>query len=288
MKLFVYLYIMKESIKNKLRNLLSEALITLGGVAYPKDNNVVIFAGGSGSGKGFIKDNLLGIEGIVFDTDALKEKYTRSEKLKQSLKDEFGFDADSFNFKNPDDVSKLHTILSSKGIPEKIYQTVLNSVAELERKPNIIFDVTLSNLTRLHNISFMLKEVGYKEVNTHLVWVLTEYSVAMENNKRRDRVVPKLVFKDIHKGVSRTMNDLLQMENIAEYVDGDIWIVFNNPLVDTNKTTSPNGGSYLDKVNYVKLKSKGQPLMPYETIERSIIDKINTYVHHKTKWSTGE
>ena len=134
----------------------------------------------------------------------------------------------------------------------------------------------------------MLKEVGYEPIKTHLVWVLTEYSVALHNNTKRDRVVPKVVFKDIHKGVSRTMNDLLQLKEIKDYIDGDIWIVFNNPEVDTNKVTSPHGGSYLDKVNYIKLKSAGGELIPYENIEKAIIDKINSYVHHKTKWKYGE
>ena len=46
---------------------LMEALITFGGKAYPKFGNVVIMAGGAGSGKGFVKDNLVGIEGFTFD-----------------------------------------------------------------------------------------------------------------------------------------------------------------------------------------------------------------------------
>ena len=104
-----------DSLKNIFRDaLLNEALITLGGKAYPKDGNVVIFAGGSGSGKGFVKDKLLGIEGIVFDTDELKKKYLQSLKLKTSLKNDFGLDVDNFDFKNPEHVDKLHNILSSK------------------------------------------------------------------------------------------------------------------------------------------------------------------------------
>lgn len=276
---------MKDIIKTKLReSLLDEALITLGGVAYPKENNVVIFAGGSGSGKGFIMKNLLGIEGIVFDTDKLKHQYLESEKLRASLQQEYGIDVDNFNFKNPEDVNKLHVALSAKGIPEKVYLKVLNAVESLERKPNIIFDITLANVTRLHNISNMLTASGYEQRNTHLVWVLTEYSVAKQNNAKRDRVVPQVVFKDIHKGVSRAMNDILQLDNLSEYIDGDIWIVFNNPSIDTSKVSSPNGGSYIDKVNYVKIKSAGKPALPYNQIEKEMIDKINSYVHKKTKW----
>ena len=35
---------------------LQEALITFGGKPYPKFGNIVILAGGAGSGKGFIRD----------------------------------------------------------------------------------------------------------------------------------------------------------------------------------------------------------------------------------------
>jgi hypothetical protein len=51
---------------------LTEALITFSGQAYPKFGNVVILAGGAGSGKGFVKDKLIGIEGFNFDVDELK------------------------------------------------------------------------------------------------------------------------------------------------------------------------------------------------------------------------
>lgn len=41
--------------------IVSEALITFGGKNYPNFGQVVIVAGGSGSGKGFVIDNLFGI-----------------------------------------------------------------------------------------------------------------------------------------------------------------------------------------------------------------------------------
>ena len=52
---------------------LVEKLITFGGQAYPKFGNVIIMAGGAGSGKGFVKDKLVGAEGFVFDVDELKK-----------------------------------------------------------------------------------------------------------------------------------------------------------------------------------------------------------------------
>jgi len=41
--------------------MLMEKLITFGGKAYPKFGHVLIMAGGAGSGKGFIQQNLIGL-----------------------------------------------------------------------------------------------------------------------------------------------------------------------------------------------------------------------------------
>jgi hypothetical protein len=50
---------------------LLEKLITFGGQAYPKFGNIIIMAGGAGSGKGFVLGTLVGAEGKVFDVDEL-------------------------------------------------------------------------------------------------------------------------------------------------------------------------------------------------------------------------
>jgi hypothetical protein len=55
----------------KFKSYINEALITLANKR-PKYNNIVILAGGAGSGKGFINTNLLGIEGKTFDVDEIK------------------------------------------------------------------------------------------------------------------------------------------------------------------------------------------------------------------------
>ena len=78
---------------------LEEALITFGGKAYPDFGQVVILAGGAGSGKGFVKSKLLGIEGIVFDVDRLKELVIASTKFNAKAKEEFGIDVSKLNLK---------------------------------------------------------------------------------------------------------------------------------------------------------------------------------------------
>ncbi len=275
---------MKEIIKEKIREKVNEVLITLGGKAYPNNGNVVIFAGGSASGKGFVKDNLLGLEGKVIDTDQLKELYLKSLKLKTALQNDYGLNVNEFDFKNPNDVNKLHQILSAKGVNAKRIDILSNTIKNISLKPNIIFDTTLSSLTTFNNLTTMIREMGYEMKNVHLVWVVTEYQTALKNNKKRDRVVPTIVFKDIHKGVSRTINELIQLPDLSNFMDGDIWFAFNNPVTDTNIQKSDLGGQYISQANVIKLKSSGQPMKPYNQIENEIIDRVNSYVHKKSQW----
>ncbi|UQJ94980.1 hypothetical protein IANJMKHF_00074 [Klebsiella phage CPRSA] len=72
-----------KSFKQFTESTLTEALITFGGRAYPKFGQVVILAGGAGSGKGFTLEKLLGIEGITLDVDALKKLVMGSDNSQQ-------------------------------------------------------------------------------------------------------------------------------------------------------------------------------------------------------------
>jgi hypothetical protein len=92
---------------------LMEALITFGGQAYPKFGNVVIMAGGAGSGKGFVKDKLVGIEGKVFDVDELKTLAAKTPIIRRRAKAEFGVDLEKLakNLKIDKNVAKLHEII---------------------------------------------------------------------------------------------------------------------------------------------------------------------------------
>lgn len=79
--------------------ILLEKLITFGGKAYPNFGNVVIMAGGTGSGKGFVLSNLVGLEGKVMDVDALKTATSKSKLIQKRVKAKTGMD-----------VARLHLI----------------------------------------------------------------------------------------------------------------------------------------------------------------------------------
>ncbi|RMG32808.1 MAG: hypothetical protein D6732_12925, partial [Methanobacteriota archaeon] len=70
-------------------------------------------------------------------------------------------------------------------------------------------------------------ELGYEPQNIHLIWVLTDYKVAIVNNANRDRVVPDDIMLQTHGGAAETMTDIVN-GSIPDGIDGAIWVILNN------------------------------------------------------------
>jgi predicted kinase len=284
-------------------NLILEKLITFQNKSYPKFGNIVILAGGTGSGKGFVKDKLLGIEGWVFDVDELKKMIMKAPKINQQVKAEFGIELSSFNQKNPDDVAKLHIMIADiLQLDSKKKAALFASIltADQTRKPNLIFDVTLRNLRKLQELSVFGKELGYDVKNIHIVWILNHINVAIQQNNSRDRTVPEEILKNTHVGVSQTMYDIFTMgEKLSHYMDGDIWVVPNQVKVDSNlvqndknqpssenpvlKSKSNNKGSYIKDAIYFKVKKSGQKVS-IDAFSNELLGKIKNYVPQSANW----
>lgn len=268
--------------------MLTEKLLTFGNKVYPKFGNVVIMAGGAGSGKGFIKDKMLGIEGKVFDVDELKSLSLRSKKINSEVKKCFGVDLSELNLKNPDDVFILHEIIGDElNIPNKQKKALFTSVlaSSTDRKPNLIFDVTLKDLKKLKSIVESVKRVGYNKENVHIVWVINDIEMARKQNRDRSRTVPDEILLNTHTGVSITMKDIIDMshETLSNYMDGDIWFVFNKKGVDSEVSFSGKGGMYIKDMKYFKIKEKGKPTDKTK-LNKEIQDKIIAYTPNKKGW----
>jgi len=269
---------------------LVEKLITFDGKAYPKFGNVVIMAGGAGSGKGFVKDKLLGIEGFVFDVDALKKLVAAAPRINKSVKDEMDVDLKSLgsNLKNTDNVSKLHTIVADYlGIDDRktqaLYQSILT--ADPDRKPNIIFDVTLKDLRKLEKLTSQVQALNYDKRHVHIVWVVNDIEVAKAQNKNRDRTVDEFILVNTHRGASNTMKDIVKMgKSLNKYMDGDIVFAFNKVGVDGSIAKSGKGGMYLTDANYFYVKRAGKPVLPLDKISKDVRMKIQGYVPKDTPW----
>ena len=267
---------------------LLEKLITFGGKAYPKFGQVVILAGGAGSGKGFQLSNLIGIEGNVMDVDALKALAIGSDKFAKKVKDETGQDLKKLDLKVPDNVAKLHDLLANVyGITKSNQQRIFSAAlaADERRKPNLIFDVTLKDMAKLRSITSNVQELGYDKKNIHIVWVVNDVQVAIKQNKSRSRVVPDEILMTTHKGASLTMRELVSSDTkLSRYMDGDIWFTFNKVGVDTEIKRSGKGGQYVKKANYVQMKKKGKRPMKYDEISDSLIRKIKSYTPDIEDW----
>jgi len=269
---------------------LFEKLITFGGKAYPKFGNIVIMAGGAGSGKGFVLSNLVGVEGKVLDVDALKTMAAKAPLIRKKAKEELGKDLEylSKNLGNPENTAALHGIIGDyMKLDKRVNQALYTSAmfAAPDRKPNIIFDVTLKDLQKLQTITRQVSEIGYDKSNIHIVWVVNDIEVAKQQNLRRDRTVGTEILVNTHRGAANTMGDIINMgKSLRKYMDGDIIFAFNKVMVDSELVRSGKGGSFVKDANFVYVKRQGKPPTPVDRLETDIKAKIRSYVPKGVEW----
>lgn len=289
MKKFNHFITEQELMQNTAEDLM-EKLITFGGKAYPKFGNIVIMAGGAGSGKGFVLNKLVGVEGKVFDVDELKRLASKTPAIKKRVQKELGVDIEALgkDLKNPENVSKLHDIIANflgadKGKERMFYRTVLTAPAD--RKPNIIFDMTFKEITKLEKVANDASKLGYDKKNVHIVWVVNDIEVAKAQNAKRARRVPSEILINTHRGAANTMGDIINMgTKLKKYMDGDIVFAFNKVGVDANLATSGKGGSYVKDANYFYVKKQGKPPTSIDQLDKDIRRKIKGYVPKNVEW----
>lgn len=283
-------FLTEELILESTAEELMEKLITFGGQAYPKFGNIVLMAGGAGSGKGFVLSNLVGVEGKVLDVDALKTLASKAPSIKKKVKDQMGVDIEDLanNLKDPKNVEKLHDIMGNQlGIDKAkerlLYRGILG--AHPDRKPNIIYDMTLKSLDKLDKVAKDAAKLGYDKKNIHIVWVVNDISIAKAQNKARSRQVPEEILVNTHRGAANTMGDIINMgKKLRKYMDGDIVFAFNKVGVDANLVKSGKGGSYVKDANYFYVKRQGKPPHDIATLSKDIKAKIKSYVPKNVEW----
>lgn len=287
---------------------LNEAGLSLNGKAYPKFNNVLIAAGGAGSGKGFVLNNVLLFNGKTFDVDALKTNILRfGSKEESKIWQEFknfakreGYTKTNLNdldLKNSKDVGILHEFSKAMGYDDKFKELFFKVSRESKNKPNVIFDVTLKDIKAIDEINNYIKLGKYDKKNVHLVWILNSFDIALKQNNQRERQVSLEIMAKTHEGAALTMREILEnSENYRDVIDGDIWIVPNQVKVDSSviqnngneiewkgKKYSRNAETkkknmVIDRYSAICIKKSGKPAMKYEEIEKSLIEKIREYI----------
>lgn len=279
-----------------IEELLDEKAIVLGKRAYPKEGNILILAGGAGSGKGFASKKVIAFDGKRFDVDELKSQLIagKSGTVAKKFKDETGRDITSLSLSDPNDVETLHGFVKTHKYDKKVIQNFIKQQRNTTHKNNIIFDVTLKELKKLAEISQYAENGGYDRKNVHLVWILNKIDIALKQNSdpSRGRVVPKDVLIQSHEGVATTLNELLtDSEKCRKYMDGDIWILFNNrenqdlimKLAKDRKTGELKPSNVVEKYTAIKLKESGKPIKQPLEITKELLDKVISYIPYKAK-----
>ena len=304
----------KKMLKFKEIQRLNEAGLSLNGKAYPKFNNVIIAAGGAGSGKGFVLNNVLLFKGKTFDVDALKtnilrfgskeeskiwQEYKKYAEIENEEGNNIKTNLNDLDLKNPIDVSTLHMFTDSMGYDDKFKELFFKVVSKTKNKPNVIFDVTLKKITSLTEKikDYVIDKGHYDPKNVHLVWILNSFDIALKQNEQRARTVDVDIMLETHEGAALTMREILEnSEKYRKVIDGDIWIVPNQVKVDSsiiqntgneiewkgkkysrNAETKKNS-MVIDKYSAICIKKSGQSAMKYEEIEDFLKEKIRAYV----------
>jgi len=262
---------------------------------------VVFLAGGAGSGKGFAISNFLDSAGFrVRDVDEMKKqlqilnrmgkitidqiitKYGKSmtakdiENIRAIQSD--GYKLQNMDLKKPNHVAALHSLVKAVGIKDKSLANMLAAQTNPEVLPNIMFDITAKDISDITEVLPQLVAVGYKPQNIHLTWILTNYMVAMNNNKQRARMVPEDILLKTHEGASNTIWGIVTRA-LPKNMNGRVDVVLNNPentvyMKDTegNEITGANGQKYPSDFLSLPLKKAGSSVYP-ESLWKEILFK---------------
>lgn len=265
---------------------------------------IVFLAGGAGSGKGFaIKHFMQGEEFKIRDVDEMKiafqkldavGKFTvddllskygdkiseRDMKLIQSEIVEKKLKLSDLNLKTPTHVYLLHVIVRATGAKDKTLDLMLAG-AEKGQLPNILFDSTFKDVEDMEKVLPLLLKAGYEPKNIHLTWVLTNYEIAIKNNKSRSRVVPEDILLATHSGAAQTVYHLVDT-GLPKEVDGGIYIILNNPentiyIVDprTGKQYRDSRGNPVIKdFKYLTMKEPGKPAKKEIELKKQLLTWI--------------
>ena len=266
----------------KFRQYLEEKLIMYGqGKRY---GQIVFLAGGAGSGKGFAISNFMEKEKFkIRDVDEWKKGFLKLAQTKKQFSELKGL-----QLRNPKDVYKLHMFVKEKGIKDKSLDLLLRD-SNTDRLPNIMFDITMKDANDIGSVLPKLIEAGYDPKNIHLTWVLTNYAVAIVNNRNRERVVPEDIMLLSHEGAANSMYDVIKGK-LPRGLNGAVRVILNNrentiPYVDpeTKKPMKTEQGDILVKdFTYLTFKKEGKSMGPESGVKKQLLGWISANVP-KTK-----
>ena len=239
-----------------------------------KYGQIVFLAGGAGSGKGFASTNFMEKEKFkVRDVDEWKTAFMKIGALKNKYPEIKGL-----HLKKPEDVVKLHAFIEKLGIKDNTMNALLSGMKNKSVLPNIMFDITGKNINSIAKMMPSLLNAGYNPADIHMVWVLTDYQLAVTNNRTRPRIVQDDILFQTHTGAANTMFDLIKNKGKKLAINGEIKVILNNlentiHWKDDDAGVSPENrtsGKYIKSKDgeklgvikdftYITIKRRGKP-----------------------------
>jgi len=244
-----------------------------------KYGQIVFMAGGAGSGKGFARTHFLeGEKFKVRDPDELKKAFLKLAELKKKYKDIRGLE-----LTKPKDAFKLHKWIENKRIKEKTLSLILMN-ARQGILPNLLIDTTLKNKTKIEEALPYLLAAGYDPKNINIVWVLTDFAVAVKQNRdpERGRVVPDDIMLQTHEGAATTMFKFIK-SGTPRGVNGGVYIVLGgakNTVLYKDKEGKPiKTGKKKDIIvvkdfSYLTMKEPGKKMTTNSGLQQKAFDWI--------------
>ena len=237
---------------------------------------VVFLAGGAGSGKGFAIRNFMEKEKFkVRDVDEWKRAFMKMADLQGKYPEIKGL-----NLKNSNDVAKIHMFVKKMGIKDKTIDLMLAD-ANSRHLPNIMFDITMKDANDIDQYMPKLIKAGYDAKNIHLTWVLTNYAVAIVNNRNRPRVVADDIMLLSHEGAATSMYEVIKGK-LPRGLNGSVRVILNN-LENTIAWVDPDtkkpmltkqGNIKVKDFTYLTLKKEGKSIGPEMDVKRQILGWI--------------
>jgi len=237
---------------------------------------IVFLAGGAGSGKGFAIRNFMEKEKFkVRDVDEWKRAFMKMADLQGKYPEIKGL-----NLKNSKDVAKIHAFVKKMGIKDKTIDLMLAD-ANSRHLPNIMFDITMKDANDIDQYMPKLIKAGYDAKNIHLTWVLTNYAVAIVNNRNRPRVVADDIMLLSHEGAATSMYEVIKGK-LPRGLNGSVRVILNN-LENTIAWVDPDtkkpmltkqGNIKVKDFTYLTLKKEGKSIGPETDVKRQLLGWI--------------
>ena len=288
-----------------------------------KDGQIVFLAGGAGSGKGFAAQNFMQKELFkVRDVDEWKktfqaisdikdnpEKYAKIQKAGSKIPQGKYDEIKGLDLKNPKHVGILHLFIKKLGLKNKTLDLMLSQLKDRKKLPNIMFDITAKDTKDVSQFLPRLLKAGYNPANIHLVWVLTDYKIAIKQNASRERVVPSDIMLQTHEGASETVYNYVTGQGKKMQINGEIHVILNNKQNTvffeptgadrtSNMKKRDEKGKRVDKTNsavvkdftYLTLKKRGKPMTKEDKVMKQlyhwVVDNIPKSDFQKALTST--